>query len=328
MKVLIAEDEAVSRRLLEASLRRWGYDVVVAANGRVALDILERPDAPKLVIFDWLMPGLDGIQLCQQVRAKQNDPYTYILLLTSKRNQRDVVEGLSAGADDYITKPFDPQELKVRLRAGKRIVCLQDQLIAARESLRHLAMHDSLTQLWNRAAIQDLLVAEVARSRREGATLGVVVADLDHFKNVNDTYGHPVGDAVLCETADALRKSTRPYDAIGRIGGEEFLVVLPGCNQINAVSHAERLRFAISETWVETVAGRVQVTASLGVAVLGKGGDGDAQSLVRAADEALYRAKRNGRNRVECTQASPTSTSVLGEQPLADLPHATAAQTV
>jgi two-component system, cell cycle response regulator len=314
MKVLIAEDEAVSRRLLEASLRRWGYDVLVAENGHEALEVVGQPDGPKLVIFDWLMPGLNGIELCQHVRSMPQEPYTYILLLTSKRDKKDVVEGLSAGADDYITKPFDPQELKVRLRAGKRIICLQDQLIAARESLRHLAMHDSLTQLWNRTAIHEMLANEVARAKRESASLGVVLVDLDHFKNVNDTYGHPVGDAILCETANALRQATRPYDSIGRIGGEEFMVVLPGCNQLNSVSHAERLRWAISQVRVETAVGRVQVEASLGVAVLGKDGHGDAQGLVRAADEALYRAKRNGRNRVECNQSVvPSGTLAAAE---------------
>ena len=304
MKVLIAEDELVSRRLLEATLRRWDYDVIVATDGNEALEIVQRPDGPKLVVFDWLMPGLDGIELCRKVRAQQSEPYTYILLLTGKRDPADVVEGLSAGADDYITKPFDPAELKVRLRAGRRILCLQDQLISAREALRELALHDSLTKLWNRAAIHDLLAVEVNRSRREGASLAVIVADLDHFKNVNDTYGHLVGDAVLMASAQALGRSTRPDDFIGRIGGEEFLIVLPGCDQVNAVSHAERLRAAIEQMHVQAPTGLVQVTASMGVAVLGKGTELAAFDLVHAADEALYRAKRNGRNRVECNRAS------------------------
>src|SRR6185295_7273966 len=158
MKVLIADDEAISRRLLESLLRRWGYDVVVANDGLEASRILQLPGAPKLVVFDWMMPGLDGAQLCREVRERKQDPYTYILLLTGKRAKGDVIEGLEAGADDYITKPFEPQELKVRMRTGKRILCLQDQLIAAREALRDMAMHDSLTGLCNRAAILESLV--------------------------------------------------------------------------------------------------------------------------------------------------------------------------
>jgi two-component system, cell cycle response regulator len=307
MKVLIADDEAVSLRLLESSLRRWGYDVHTASDGYEALRILHLPDGPKLVVFDWLMPELDGIQLCREVRGRTQEPYTYILLLTGNREKGQVIEGLSAGADDYITKPFDPQELRVRLRVGKRILCLQDQLIAARETLRDMAMRDSLTKLWNRAAILDVLTTEMARSRREGASLGVVIVDLDHFKRVNDTYGHLVGDAVLCEAVRVLKQSIRPYDSVGRIGGEEFLVVLPGCNEINAVSHAERLRAAIAQASVDTPHGPVQVTASMGVSVLEKGLDTDAFGLVRAADEALYRAKESGRNRVETAHASKST---------------------
>lgn len=302
MKVLVADDEVVTLRLLESSLRRWGYDVLTAKDGKEALHILQQPDSPKLVVFDWLMPGLDGIQLCQKIRSRSQDPYTYILLITGKREQDDVVKGLSAGADDYITKPFDSQELKVRLRAGKRILLLQDQLIAARETLRDIAMHDSLTRLWNRAAVLDILSTEIARSKRDGSSLGIVLVDIDHFKRINDTYGHPIGDAVLCETARILRDSTRPYDAVGRLGGEEFLVVLPGCDRINAVSHAERLRSAISSTPIFTQSGPVEITASMGVTFLPIDSDNDAATLVRAADEALYRAKNAGRNCVEFDQ--------------------------
>jgi two-component system cell cycle response regulator len=303
LKVLVADDEPVSRRLLEASLKRWGYTVVTANDGCEASRILRLPDGPKLVVFDWLMPGLDGIQLCRDVRAREQEPYTYVLLLTSKREQGDVVEGLSAGADDYITKPFDPEELQVRMRAGKRILCLQDQLIAAREALRDMALHDALTRLWNRAAIHDILRTEIARCQRESASLGVILVDLDHFKVVNDTYGHQMGDEALRETARTLRESTRPYDAVGRIGGEEFLLVLPGCDQMNAASHAERLRVSIERLSMDVPGGALRITASLGVTVFRDGSASDSDSLVQAADEALYRAKREGRNRVEVSRA-------------------------
>ena len=244
MKVLVADDELVSRRLIETSVRRWGYDVVVAKDGLEASQILHGDDAPKLAILDWMMPGLDGIQLCRELRQGKDESYVYILLLTSKQANSDVIEGLEAGADDYIRKPFDPQELRVRLRTGKRILCLLDQITAARETLRELAARDPLTGLWNHSSIIDLLKTELERADRQGTCVGVVLADLDRFKSINDTYGHLVGDHVLREAAQIMSHSIRPYDAVGRLGGEEFLVVLPGCDQINAVSHAERLRSA------------------------------------------------------------------------------------
>ena len=297
MKVLIAEDEAVSRRLMQAALTRWGYETITANDGCAALAIMQGPNPPKLVVFDWMMPGLDGVELCRAIRAKPQMPYTYILMVTSKRTQENVVSGLSAGADDYITKPFDPEELRVRLRTGKRIVCLQDQLIAAREALLEAATHDSLTGLWNRAAILNTLVGELTRTDREHGSVGVVIVDLDEFKQVNDTHGHLVGDEVLRAVARTMRASVRPYDSVGRIGGEEFMVVLPGCNALNATSHAERLRAAIEELIVTTDGGPLSISASMGVSV---GGNSlQAWGLVRAADQALYAAKRSGRNRVE-----------------------------
>jgi two-component system, cell cycle response regulator len=204
MKVLIADDETVSLRLLESSLRRWGYDVVVAKDGLEASQILLSPDSPKLAVLDWMMPGMDGIQLCQEIRRNKPEPYTYILLLTGKRAQDDVIAGLDAGADDYVTKPFDPAELKVRLRTGKRILFLQEQLINAREALRDQATHDRLTGLWNRAAILDMLNSELARAARQGAPVAIMMADLDSFKAINDTYGHPTGDDVLVSASTVL----------------------------------------------------------------------------------------------------------------------------
>ena len=299
MKVLVADDEAVSQRLLESTLRRWGYDVIGARNGFEAFRILQQPDAPNLAILDWLMPGMDGVEICREVRHRRSEPYTYILLLTGKNTKVDVIEGLDAGADDYVIKPYDPQELQVRLRTGKRILCLQEQLIAARESLREQATRDSLTGVYNRAAVFEILASELIRQKRHGSSLGVVLVDLDHFKSVNDSYGHPVGDQVLRAAAQAMQRCTRHYDAIGRFGGEEFLVVLPGCDDINAQSHAERMRSAISQVSVSVPGERVAVTASFGVTIARPEDDIDACRLIRAADAALYRAKNNGRNCVE-----------------------------
>jgi two-component system, cell cycle response regulator len=304
MKVLIADDEAVSRRLLEASLRRWGYDVIVANDGFEAARILRSPDAPKLAILDWLMPGIDGVQLCREIRQQKQEPYTYILLLTGRRAKCDVIEGLEAGADDYVVKPFDTEELKVRLRTGKRILYLQEQLISTRDALRDLATRDSLTGLWNRAAILDFLANELARAARQKSAVGLILLDVDHFKQVNDTYGHLVGDEVLRNVSQALRTSTRLYDAVGRYGGEEFLVVLPGCDETNTVSHAERLRAAVSRVEINTPTGNVSVNVSLGVTIFDPQLNDDSTELIAKADAGLYLAKQNGRNRVEVGRTS------------------------
>lgn len=304
MKVLLADDEIVSRRLIETSVRRWGYETVVASDGLEALQILQGPDPPKLAVLDWMMPGLDGVQVCQQSRQNKDDEsYTYIILLTAKHTQRDVIEGLEAGADDYISKPFDPQELKVRLRTGKRILCLLDQLTTARETLRELAARDPLTALWNHNSIINLLENELRRAERQGASVGVALVDLDHFKSINDTHGHLVGDHVLREAAQTMSSSIRPYDAVGRFGGEEFLVVLPGCDRINAVSHAERLRLALNRVTVDTKSGPLNFTASFGVTVVAPETTVDAQTAIRTADAAMYSSKHAGRDRVTFGEA-------------------------
>src|SRR6185436_17739285 len=299
MKVLVADDEAVSQRMLEASMRKWGYDVVTAKDGLEALQILQQPDAPNLAVLDWMMPGLDGVQLCREIRRRQAERYTYVVLLTGKNTKIDVVEGLDSGADDYVIKPYDAQELQVRLRTGKRILYLQEQLIAARESLREQATHDSLTGLWNRAAVFEILANELARQKRHGGSIAIAMIDLDHFKRINDDYGHQIGDQTLRAVAEAMTRCTRRYDAVGRFGGEEFLIILPGCDKMNALSHAERVRAAISNLTVKVPGRFLTVTASVGVATVLAGSDIDSCLLIRAADTALYRAKNNGRNCVE-----------------------------
>jgi diguanylate cyclase (GGDEF)-like protein len=295
--VLIAEDEQVTRRLLESMLRRWGYEVVGCSDGRQAWDVLREPDSPRLAILDWMMPGIDGPEICRRLREHRREDYVYVILLTSKDGAHDIVAGLDAGADDYVGKPFNPPELKVRLRAGRRIIELQQELVAAQEALRDQATHDSLTGLWNRAAILDLLHAETARAARQGGPLGIIMADIDHFKRVNDIYGHAAGDAVLRETARRLAASVRPYDSAARYGGEEFLCVLPRCDARQAASVAERIRRAIAGEAIEVPKAKLGITISLGVAA--GGGNEGGEALIRAADAALYRAKNAGRNRVE-----------------------------
>src|SRR5580704_4386258 len=247
MRILIADDSIVSRHLLDATLRKWGYEVIIACDGNEAWNVLRSEDAPKLAILDWVMPGMTGPDVCRFVRThnKDKDTYTYILLLTSKSLKEDLIEGMESGADDYITKPFDQHELKVRLRAGTRIVDLQRELVAAKDALREQAQKDFLTRIWNRSSILDILQRELIRGGREERSVGVVLADLDHFKLVNDTYGHFAGDAVLREFARRMQSSIRAYDAIGRYGGEEFLIIFPGCDEQCTSNQAERMRSAL-----------------------------------------------------------------------------------
>jgi two-component system, cell cycle response regulator len=297
-RVLIAEDDPVSRRLLEAILVKWGYDVTVVADGSEALRLLDSADAPRLAVLDWMMPGMEGVQICQRLRERKGRPYVYVLLLTARSLKQDLLQGLELGADDYLTKPFDAQELRARLHVGGRILNLQDDLLAAQEALKFRATHDSLTGIANRAAIMEALSREISRQLRDNRPFGIVLADIDHFKNVNDTYGHLSGDDVLRMVAERLRSSTRPYDSVGRLGGEEFLIVAPSSDTSGTLALAERIRKDIESQRVLAHAGSIRVTVSLGIAV-GVHPLCDVKTLLQLADDALYRAKANGRNRSE-----------------------------
>jgi two-component system, cell cycle response regulator len=295
MKVLIADDNATSRIMLRGALLQWGYEVVVAENGAQAWDVLADADSPPLAILDWVMPHMTGPEVCRRVRETRREPYTYILLLTSKHTKDETVEGLEAGADDYVVKPFDRHELQVRLRAGKRIIDLQMELLRAREELRERANKDLLTMLPNRSAISATLEQELARCHRDRRSVGVILLDVDHFKKINDTHGHFAGDAVLRETAARLRGNMRPYDQVGRYGGEEFLVVLPNCELEQATHQAERMRAKLQSSTMMVDGTELRVSASFGVTV-SDGSERNPDTFVRVADEALYRAKGSGRN--------------------------------
>lgn len=309
MKVLIADDSITSRVLLRKVLSRWGYEVVMAENGTEAWDILAQPDAPALAILDWVMPGLTGPEVCRRVRDTHREPYIYVILLTSKNTKEETVEGLEAGADDYVVKPFDEHELRVRVRAGKRIVDLQLELMRAREELRDRANKDLLTMLPNRSAIAAALESEISRCHRDRRTVGVVLLDIDHFKKINDTYGHFAGDAVLKETAARLRGNMRPYDHVGRYGGEEFLIVLPNCDLEQASMQAERIRAKLNSEAMTVDGAELHVSASFGVTV-SDGSERCPDVFVRVADEALYRSKGTGRNRVTALTLDASSQRV------------------
>jgi two-component system cell cycle response regulator len=305
MRILIADDEAMSRRLLQKTLERAGYEVIAVENGRQAANQLCTTNGPKLALLDWVMPELDGPGVCGEVRKRKEQSYVYMVLLTSKEAKEDVVAGLESGADDYLTKPFDAEELKARLRTGLRILDLEDRLVEAREEMRFKAMHDSLTSLWNRGMILELLGRELSRSRREHVSTAILLCDLDHFKNVNDTFGHLAGDEVLRETAKRLLSSVRSYDFVGRYGGEEFLVVLNNCDPAFGFARAEQIRRAIAQRPVQTSTGPVPVSMSLGVLLSHEWGARPLEELLQEADLALYAAKAAGRNCVKV--ASPNA---------------------
>jgi diguanylate cyclase (GGDEF)-like protein len=313
MKILLAEDDDVSRHILRETLSRWGYDVVCAPDGVEAWHLLQEKDAPKLAILDWIMPGMDGIDVCRNVRAHLKEPYVYILLLTAKGQKEDVIKGMGAGADDYVSKPFDPQELRMRLSAGRRIVELQAELVTARESLRYMATHDSLTGLVNRAEILDRLRRELDRSDREEVCIGVLLADIDNFKIVNDTFGHISGDRVLTEVAVRMRASLRTYDVVGRYGGEEFLIILPACDGPGTLRQAERVRSIVADQPVTCTEHPVRVSVSIGAVSRGSDNALDLNALIRAADDALYRAKAAGRNQVALAEPQCCRSTLHGE---------------
>src|SRR3954466_8895260 len=206
MVVLIADDDAVSRRALEATLTGWGYEVQVVSDGQQALESLLREDAPRLAVLDWMMPGMDGPEVCRTVRERSQGPYSWLLLLTARKKGSDLIAGLQAGADDYIRKPFDPGELKARLRVGERILALQAQLLEAQKALHVLATRDELTGLYNRRAVMERLDQELERAGRDGGNVCVLLMDVDHFKHLNDDRGHLAGDEVLHEIAARLER--------------------------------------------------------------------------------------------------------------------------
>lgn len=296
MKILIADDEPLSLRMLEKTLRRAGYEVTAVTNGRAALEELCRPEGPRLALLDWMMPEMDGPAVCRQVRKQLNKHYVHLVLLTSKNAKQDVVAGLESGADDYLIKPFDPEELKARLRTGLRILQLEDSLLEAREEMRYKATHDSLTSLLNRGSITELLARELIRTRREKGCTTVVLGDLDHFKLVNDTYGHPVGDEVLREVGRRLLGSVRSYDFVGRYGGEEFLVVLNNCGAGKSMERAEQIRAGVARNPFCTALGSLSITMSLGVIASHDSDSESVEELLCEVDHALYEAKSAGRN--------------------------------
>jgi len=295
MRVLIADDDPVTLRLLQVRVARLGHEVVAVADGDAALSILQEPEGPRIAILDWQLPGTDGLTICRQVRD-QGGPYRYIILFTASNQREDVMAALGEEIDEFLNKPLKPDELWARLRTGQRILKLED-------ALRYQASHDVLTNLLNRRSILERTDHELARASREPGPVSFVMVDIDHFKLINDTHGHVVGDAVLRASGERLRSALRDSDAIGRYGGEEFLAVLPGVDLGGAAEIAERMRRAVEADPIQTSTAHVRATVSAGVATH-RPGDAPG-TAIQAADEALYRAKAAGRNQVVIAETSP-----------------------
>jgi two-component system, cell cycle response regulator len=295
VRVLIADDDLTSRSLLRQVLGKWGYDVIVAADGVEAWERLQEADPPRLAVLDWMMPGLDGVEVCRRIRQLDTSSPPYLILLTARGGKGDLVTGLEAGADDYVGKPFDGAELRARLEVGRRYLELNAKLLEVQQALEIQAMTDVLTGALNRRAILDALAQEMARAERDGTTVGVGMVDVDHFKLINDTWGHAVGDRVLQELVRCSAAAMRPYDAFGRFGGEEFLAVISGGSLPLTRRVLERIRRAIAGIDVCAEGHKVVVTASIG-GVVGRGKSLDV--LIRSADDALYQAKAEGRDRL------------------------------
>ncbi len=301
-RILVADDHPSTLEHLANVLNDWGYEVAKAENGESAWEILQREDAPRIAIVDRQMPGLDGLELVRRIRQQAQEPYIYVLLLTVYDQESQLVAGLQAGADDYIVKPFRAHELQARIEAGQRILEMQEELLVTRDRLHSQATTDPVTGLWNRSAILDILEKELARATREGTSVGLVLIDLDNFKQVNDAHGHRAGDEVLLECGQRMRGCVRTYDATGRYGGDEYLSVHPRCNLDETVMLGERLRREIAKQHVMLGSAPLWVTASAGVVCSDVFPQASPQELIDLADKALYEAKRGGRNRLELSQ--------------------------
>jgi two-component system cell cycle response regulator len=301
LRVLVADDSAVYRKLVEQAFTNADYALLVARSGQEAIDLLAE-HLPAIVITDWVMPDLTGIELCQRIRARSQNPYTYVIILTSVSDKENVVKGLAAGADDYLTKPFHPEELLARVEVGRRLVELHRQVEAKNRLLEELALTDSLTGLPNRRAIDEWAPRQLSGAARHGFPFWVVMADLDNFKSVNDSSGHDAGDKVLKRFGEILKTNSRRSNICGRIGGEEFLFILTHADKENVASVVERVRKQFEEQDFFFGNRVVKVTASFGISGLHSQPGvlpPDFSSLLSQADLALYTAKHRGRNRVE-----------------------------
>jgi diguanylate cyclase (GGDEF)-like protein len=304
MRVLIAEDDTATRLLLQQWVREFGFDPVLAVDGEEAWGLLRQGDAPRLLVVDWQMPRLDGVNLIRRIRFAANQScYPFILMTSSRSDPESVIEVLEAGADQFLAKPFEKMQLRARLAVGARIVAMQEKLMQKNDALRVQAAKDPLTGLLNRAEFLDLFKKELSRAGRAKQQTGLMILDVDHFKGVNDSHGHLVGDMVLQEIAQRLYRGVRSYDFVGRYGGEEFFIFLSNCGRSALWNRAEQIRESICAEPIQVGDLDIQVSVSIGAAVA-RPGERSSLEVLAAADSALYKAKRTGRNRtVYCSEA-------------------------
>jgi two-component system, cell cycle response regulator len=302
VRALIADDDPVTTAILFSALGRWGIDATCASDGAAAWKSLAEGPAPDLAIVDWMMPGLDGIELCRRIRQRPDLACMYVLLLTGRGSRTDLVAGLDAGADDYMIKPIDPEELRARVQVAIRIATLQSRLAdrvsnlqTAGEHLARLVSTDVLTGVYTRRAWFELAATEFSRSRRYGRGFSLMAIDLDFFKRVNDTFGHEAGDNVLREFAALVRHECRQSDIVGRLGGEEFALLAPETTQEAAEHLAGRIREGCRRLVVPSALGPVRCSCSIGISAM-TSGDENIESTLRRVDAALYEAKRSGRD--------------------------------
>ena len=303
-RILVVDDNPDNVEIIDARLSSRGFQVETATNGEEALARVEE-NPPHLILLDVMMPVMDGYEVSRRIKGSESLPFIPIILVTARDSTQDKVEGLDAGADDYLTKPINFPELEARVRSMLRIKRLQDQLDeknreleVANKKLRKLSITDGLTGLFNHRHVHELLQEEIERSKRSGESIAVAMMDLDRFKQVNDTYGHPTGDVVLYETAEILRETAREIDMVGRYGGEEFIAILPGTPEESAAQFAERVRHRVEEHVYRDDGTEIRMTTSAGVAAYPSEAVPDVDALLKRADEALYQAKETGRNQV------------------------------
>ncbi len=295
MKILIAEDSATCRIILSTALKEYGYQVIETKDGLQALEEMQKPNAPQLAIFDWVMPKMDGLTLLRKIREQETERPPYIIILTGKDEKDDLIVGLDAGANDFLSKTFDKRELRARVEVGRRMIELQDALVLSKEKLVYQATHDALTGILNRGAILSILEKEFINNSKSNI-IAVGMCDIDHFKNINDTYGHQTGDDVLCDLVEIF-KNCFPYsDYFGRVGGEEFLIIATPDTENEAIIMFENCCRQVEKTRIKTRSGSISITISIGVACCSAECTVDA--LLGAADSALYMAKNQGRNKV------------------------------
>ncbi len=297
MNLLIADDEPVNRRLLEILLKKWGYSVTVVSDGNEAWQVLQGDSRHRIAILDWMMPGMDGIQLCRKIRKDESRPPLYVILLTARQATEDANGRFESVADDYLPKPYAAHELKARLRAASRIIELEDQLRSAHDAIKVETTHDTLTGLWNRSAIMEILHRELHRASRQNLTLAVTIVDIRGLNEINREHGHMAGDTALRETARRIRTTVRIYDSVGRYGAGQFVIISPACDGDGASCLAQRVRSRICEDLIRSFAGDFAISVSCGIAVGGK--NIQATDIISAAESALSEAKKTGHASIE-----------------------------